>query len=169
MFMVMIYIRRAIMRLMKLIVAVVLLFSLQLAYALTTTNVSEMAAKVVKVNAMRINNTLTHHGKTEVFMDLQNTGNVPHTLIAVTSPIAQQAQLHQSMEHIKTPIPMQQLYNIKIPPHQDEDLHYGGPHIMLLGIKKPIESHDEIPITLIFSDGSWLTIDAKVFTAPKTL
>lgn len=151
------------MRLFKWGFILCLLLGCQLSYAADT----EIASDVMKIKAVRINDTLTHDNSTELFMDLQNTGMVPHTLIAAYSPIAKQTQMHQTIEHGKQ-ASMSKVNSIPVPPHKDEDLHFGGLHLMLMGLEKSIENHESIPITLIFDDGSWLTVDAQVFTAPPT-
>lgn len=152
------------MRLIKLLSAFLILLAWQLGFA---TNQNEIASKVVQVSAVRINNEITRDKKAQVFMDLQNTGKIGHTLIAAYSPVADQVQIHEPEQHGKT-IVMKQVNSLLIPAQKDEDLHYGGIHLMLIGMQEPLANHQEVPLTLIFSDGSWLSIDASVFSAPPT-
>lgn len=127
----------------------------------------EIASDVIKIKAIRINNILTQHGNTEAFMDLENTGMKSHSLIAAYSPMTKQIQIHETLDHDKKSS-MNKVNAIVIPAHEDKDLHYGGMHLMLIGLNQSLQNLESIPITLIFDDGSWITADAEVFTAPAT-
>jgi copper(I)-binding protein len=127
----------------------------------------EVASNVMKVKAVRINNTLTKNNNTELYMDLQNTGAMNHALIAAYSPFAKQIQIHQGLEHDK-PMVLNKINAVAVPSHNDKDFHFGGLHLMLIGLEKSITNNESVPIILIFDDGSWLSTEAEVFTAPAT-
>lgn len=121
----------------------------------------ELAANVVSIKQPIIDNQVTRNNATEVFMELINNGTEPHELIAATSPVASQVQLHATvMEHGQST--MEQVNGLTIKTHAEEDLQLGGLHVMLMGLKKPLVKNSIVPITLIFNDGSWKTINAKV-------
>jgi len=148
------------MRIIKCVLALFIIVSCQMVFAAT----DELASQAMTVKAVRINDAYIHDGKAEVFMDLQNNGDAAHTLVAVYSPVAAQVQLHQTLDKENH---MKRATSIMIPSHKDQDLHYGGLHVMLLGLKKPLSDHQKVPVTLIFSDGSWLKVEAKVFSVPQ--
>ena len=53
---------------------------------------------------------------------------------------------------------------LKVFPDSDDNLQKNGFHVMLIGIKSPLEINQIIPITLTFSDGSDMLVNAKVQT-----
>ena len=103
---------------------------------------------------------------TEVKMDLTNSSNQPITLVAATSPFAQQVQLHHFVK-IDGKETMQQINQITLAAKSTDDLAFNGVHIMLIGVKHALKATEEIPLTLIFADGSHVAVNAKVMTATK--
>jgi copper(I)-binding protein len=98
----------------------------------------------------------------QVFMELDNNGTKSHTLIAATSPVAKEVELHETTHKHGKKAGMEQIKDIVIKPHSDEELKMGGFHVMLMGLKQPLKPGDNVPITLIFSDGSSLQVVAPV-------
>lgn len=119
------------------------------------------AAQVITVKMPVVDTQVTQHHSTEVFMQLNNTSTTPRELIAATSPVANQVQLHMTMTQ-NGKSTMQQVSGITVAGKTDENLHLGGLHVMLMGMKKHLIQNSMIPITLIFNDGSWKTVNAKV-------
>ncbi len=94
-----------------------------------------------------------------VSMELDNKSRAAVTIISASSPISSETQLHKTIDG-----KMVQVKDIPIPPHGDDHLQKNGFHVMLIGIKSPLEVNQVIPITLTFSDGSSMLVDAKVET-----
>jgi len=141
----------------KSIIALGLLLSTSIAFATP----QELAANVITVKQAVVDNQVTRNGRTEVFMEMINTGNTAHKLIAATCPLATQVQLHTTTaEHGHTA--MHPIHGIAIKVHTEKDLVLGGLHVMLIGLKKHLVKNNRVPITLVFSDGSWETISAIV-------
>ena len=57
---------------------------------------------------------------------------------------------------------MAKLDYIKIPAHGKIVLGEGGYHIMLIGLKKPVNKGDIVAITLHFKEGSSIIVKADV-------
>ena len=150
------------MLLKKLVTIIGLLALSTMAFAST----SELASRVISIKIPTINDHLTQYNKrksTEVFMELINHGSQSHTLVAAFSPIAKQVQLHMSTI-IDGKMGMRQINGIIInkKPNNEDNLHKGGLHVMLIGLTKPLKINQMVPVTLIFHDGSWITIRARV-------
>lgn len=97
----------------------------------------------------------------EAFMEIQNNSTQAYTLIAATTPVDQETQLHKTIIQ-NGKATMVQIKQITIPAKQDEDLQFGGIHVMLIGLDEKLKANEIIPITLIFNDGSDLKINATV-------
>lgn len=121
----------------------------------------EMASDVISVKSPLIQEKLIHGQTTAVFMELVNNGNLDHELVAATTPAAKLVQLHSTMSHHGDSA-MQQISGITINPHKEKNLKPGGLHLMLMNIQKHLIRNQTIPITLIFNDGSWIQVKAKV-------
>lgn len=122
---------------------------------------SEIAANVISIKTPTVNEQALNNNATEVFMAFLNQGHQSHELVAATSPMADQVQLHTTaMQHGK--MVMQQIQEITIKTNHEKDLQLGGLHVMLIGLKGSLAKNQSIPITLIFNDGSWKTIHAKI-------
>ena len=122
---------------------------------------AELASDAVTVKSPHIKAVRINQDQTQVFMDLDNTDQATHTLIAATSPVSKQTQLHKTIT-TNGERSMQQVNRIAIRSHADRDLHQGGFHVMLIGLKDQLKAGEIIPITLVFEDGSDLLIKAKV-------
>jgi len=97
-----------------------------------------------------------------VFMTLENTTNKNISLeMAWCYDIVQAAELHTSeiKDGIRT---MHKVEKIDIPANSSIVLKPGGFHIMLIGLKKPLEVGKTIDINLGFSNGTGQTIKAEV-------
>lgn len=157
------------MRLKKFLITSGLLFATSIAFATpqpaaavaTAAKNQEIAASVIAVKQLVIDNQMTRNGRTEVFMELINIGNKTHRLIAATCPLATQVQLHMTTTE-NGRAAMRQVHSIDIKVHTEKDLVLGGLHIMLIGLKRHLVKNNKVPITLVFSDGSWETVLAEV-------
>jgi len=119
---------------------------------------SEMASKVITVITPQIKAIAKSQQSAEIFMQLDNKSTHGYELVAAFSPVAKQIQLHETVtKHGKTE--MKQVSTISIKAKQDKKLQ-GSLHVMLLGVATPLHRGQRVPVTLIFKDGSWLTVNA---------
>ena len=123
---------------------------------------TETASSVMSARTPDIMAEATGQYATALFVDLKNNGNETHTVGAATSPMAQIVQLHSTVMRHGDKNYMIQVKSIAIKPHHDRDLHAGGFHVMLINTTKQLVKGDMVPVTLIFADGSWMTIHANV-------
>ncbi len=136
-------------------------FSLTMATALANTpNNTPQSQEIVIKNAY-VAATAQGQDSTEIYMDLDNNGPENCKLVSANSPVANETQLHKTV--LVNGLPqMQQLRIIDIKPKHDDDLQPGGLHVMLIGLNKPLKTGDNVPLTLIFSDGSSLGLTVPV-------
>lgn len=97
---------------------------------------------------------------TAAFMIIHNAGTTPVKLIKAETPIAKRVELH-THRHENGMMKMRQVEAIEIPAMGKQFLKPGGFHIMLFGVNKlPLD--ETVPLTLTFSNGQSLVIQAKV-------
>ncbi|MCG9697481.1 copper chaperone PCu(A)C [Shewanella sp. Isolate11] len=97
---------------------------------------------------------------TAAYFTLMNHG-AAIKLVAVETPIAAEAQLHTLVEEDGV-VKMRQQPNFAIAEHGNLNLAPSGDHIMLLGLKQPLNIGDQVDLTLTFDDGSQQLIKLRV-------
>lgn len=130
----------------KIFVASAILFA-------STAAFSETAAQVIDIKAPVVDKQVTKNDAAQVFMQLKNNGINNYELVAATSPVATKIQLQETAKILS---------HIDIPKNTEKDLQLGGLHVMLLGLKKSLTPGESVPLTLIFNDGSWVSVNATV-------
>lgn len=82
------------------------------------------------------------------FMTIENAG-AADKLIAVSSPVAKEMQLHtMSMEG--NVMKMRQVQSIDVPAKGSVELRPGGLHLMFIDLKAQLKPGDQIPVRLKF-------------------
>jgi copper(I)-binding protein len=85
------------------------------------------------------------------------------TVVAVTTPAAPVAELHETVEDETGTMVMRPIEGgFTIPAGGDFPLSPAGNHLMLMEISEPLTAGAEVPFTLEFSDGSTLDFTAVV-------
>jgi len=94
------------------------------------------------------------------YFTLMNHG--PATkLVSVSTPAAAEAQLHTLITEGEL-VKMRRLDSLELPEHATISLGETGNHVMLLGLKAPLQEGQEVPLTLTFADGQSLDIRLPV-------
>ena len=85
------------------------------------------------------------------FMTLQNTGAADCTLTAVTTETAELAELHGHMDMGDGVMKMGKIEGgITVPAGAEHKLMRGGDHVMLMGLKAPLENGQDVALSLDF-------------------
>lgn len=93
------------------------------------------------------------------FMVLSNEGTEDDRLIAVSSPIAKESQIHQ-MALEGDVMKMRELEDgLAVPAGETVTLEPGGYHLMFMGLNGPIAEGDAVPVTLTFEKAGEVTLD----------
>ena len=85
----------------------------------------------------------------------------PDRLVSVATPEAKQAGLH-TMTMEGTVMKMRPLAGIDVPANQPVTLKPGGTHIMLEGLKEPLQAGKSFPLTLTFEKAGQRQVDVAV-------
>lgn len=87
------------------------------------------------------------------FMTLTNLGPKADALVAVESPLAKGAQIHQSMMHGSMAM-MQPVAQVPVPAAGSVTFAPGGYHLMFLEVTRALKVGDTLPATLTFASGA---------------
>lgn len=99
------------------------------------------------------------------FLTVRNTAHHGDRLISAESEIAARVQLHMTlmedgvmrMRHVED--------GIEVPADGMAELMPGGFHIMMMGLKAPLQEGSSFPVTLTFERAGSITIDVPVRAA----
>jgi copper(I)-binding protein len=98
------------------------------------------------------------------FMTLRNGGSAPDRLLSAGSPVARVVELHTHIREGEV-MRMRPVADIPLPPGQTVRLQPGGLHVMLIGLTRPLERGERVPLTLRFERGGEVTVMLEVLAA----
>lgn len=94
-------------------------------------------------------------GMTAVFGTIANGTGADLVLSAVTTPVTDMVQLHETTSDGSGGMSMQEKDGgFPLPAGEDLVLEPGGDHIMLMDLPEPLQPGDTLELTLVFSDGT---------------
>jgi len=98
---------------------------------------------------------------TAAYLTLTNTTGAPHALVRAESPAAEAVELHAVLTEngltSMRPVP-----RFDVPPNGETKLAPSGAHIMIIGVKGPLDAGATFPLTLTYADGATVTLDVPV-------
>jgi periplasmic copper chaperone A len=89
----------------------------------------------------------TAPGQDAAGVDLTITSKQAATLVGVSSPMAETAELH-SMKEANGMMKMREVESIELPAGKRVNLREGGYHLMLNGLKAPLKAGATVPLML---------------------
>ena len=95
-----------------------------------------------------------------VYVTVTDSG-APTSLVSLSTPVAAQAQMHQSLMQ-NGMMEMLPVKSLPVAPGSPIKFSPGGYHIMLLGLTQPLSVGQTFPLTLTFADGSRVTTTVTV-------
>jgi copper(I)-binding protein len=101
------------------------------------------------------------------YLTITNRDTTSDRLVEVASPIAGQAELHQ-MQMENDMAKMWPLDSVEIPAGGTVALAPHGAHIMLMGLKAPLELAQTFPLTLTFEKAGSITVEVTVESMAAT-
>lgn len=101
------------------------------------------------------------------YMDIVNRGKSPDKLTAIASPAADSAQVH-TMSLDNNVMAMREVSSLDIAPGTEVAMVPGkGYHVMLNGLKHPLNPGDKFPMTLTFEKAGKLEVSVMVDKAAQ--
>lgn len=138
-----------------------ILFALSSLLLATNLFAASQASDVISVIEPHVRAVPPGQKISAAFLQLENSSNAMHSIVAASSPVADVVELHSHV-HENGMMKMRRIASIDIPAKGKTVLKPGGLHIMLIGLKQKLQLDQKIPLTLEFADGSKKTIEAPV-------
>jgi len=101
------------------------------------------------------------------YLTLANVGSKPVKLVAVETPAARSATIHQSSMAGGVSSMRAVTGGLSIAPGAKVEFAPGGYHVMLMGLKSAQAVGGKVPLTLVFDGGQKLKIDLSVEAGPS--
>ncbi|HWK47554.1 MAG TPA: copper chaperone PCu(A)C [Stellaceae bacterium] len=97
-----------------------------------------------------------------IYMTLTNKGPADDRLIAAATPVAGSAGLHEMTVDANNVMKMRQIDGIEVKTGGSTTLKPGGLHVMLEGLKAPLQAGQSFPVTLTFEKAGTIQVTAIV-------
>ena len=95
------------------------------------------------------------------YLSLHNPGKTADRLLGASSPAAERIELHlMAMEG--DVMRMRQVESVELPPGGRVELKPGGLHLMLMGLKQPLQAGQAVPLTLRFEKAGEVPVRLQV-------
>ena len=138
-----------------------------LAFAACSATVGAAVADDFKAGAITIDDpwaraTIGDAKSTAAYMRIENSGDAPDRLVAVTSEKAEHLMLHESRMEGDVMRMVHLDGGIELPAHGSAELKPLGLHVMVTGLKAPLKDGETLPLTLVFEKQGEVAIEAKV-------
>jgi copper(I)-binding protein len=98
---------------------------------------------------------------TAAFMSIHNTGSDDAVLKSADCDVAEIIQIH-TMEQVGEIMKMKEVSELRIPANGQAILAPKGYHLMLIGLTRPVKEGETILLSLNFTDGATVAVDAVV-------
>lgn len=137
--------------------------ALTLALSVSLTHLSALAQ--VSIHEPWVRGTVPDQKATGAFMRL--TAQTDSHLVGASSPVAGVVEIHE-MKMDNGVMRMRAVPGLPLPAGRPVDLAPGGYHVMLMGLKQPLQAGDSVPISLVFegSDRQRRTVEVKATVRP---
>jgi copper(I)-binding protein len=119
--------------------------------AAASLSASSLALAQVTVTDPWIRATVPAQKTAGAFMQLKSSK--PVRLVAISSPVAGRAEIHQ-MEMQGGTMRMHAVDGLDLPANQPVNLASGGYHVMLFDLQHQLKDGDKVPMTLSFVDAN---------------
>jgi copper(I)-binding protein len=101
------------------------------------------------------------------YVPLMNNGKEEDALTGAETPVAAEVQFHQTKIE-NSVAKMRRLKEVKLPPGEKVLFAPGGLHLMLIGLKEPLQDGGRIPLTLHFAKAGDIKVEVHVQKAAST-
>lgn len=102
------------------------------------------------------------------YATISNTGEEPDRIVALTSPIAEAVELHESVEENGRSM-MRPVTGLEVPAGGEISLAPGGYHLMLIGVAAPLVEGESYDITITFETAGELTVPMMAMSGKSAM
>lgn len=97
-----------------------------------------------------------------VFMEIENETAKADYLVGGSSPVAERVEVHTHINEDGVMKMREIKGGLALPVNQEVKLKPGAAHVMLMGLKKPLQAGEHFPLTLKFKYAKPVTVDVEV-------
>lgn len=101
------------------------------------------------------------------YLEIRNSGKEPDRLVGASTTHAERVDLHVMLREGDV-MKMREVKSFEVPARQRLTLRPGGPHLMIVGLKRPLAKGEHIPFTLHFERAGQLQVEFKVQAADSS-
>jgi copper(I)-binding protein len=98
------------------------------------------------------------------YLTVHNVGATGDQLLRVSTPLAAQVQMHRSQLDGGV-MRMRPVASLEVPIGGSIEMSTGGTHLMLIGLKRPLQAGEQFPLRLEFARAGVLEAIVKVLPA----
>ena len=147
---------------MRAIIALTIAFAVGLAGVAGVASAGEYRIGDLRVEQPWARASATQTAKAgAAYMTLVNLGAGPDRLIRIATPVAKMAGLHNHVME-EGVMKMRPIKAIEVSPGEPAVLRPGGLHVMLMGLKAPLEKGRRFPLTLVFEKTGTIEIEVTI-------
>ena len=95
------------------------------------------------------------------YVEIKNTGDEVLQIESAVSPVAEVVEVHQT-SMVDGVMRMSEVKGLQVPVGGKVEMKPGGYHVMLINLKEPLQKDQMVPVTIKFTAGQELTVQAKV-------
>ncbi len=99
-----------------------------------------------------------------VFIEIANTSEQDDKLLSASTDVAESAELH-TMAHENDVMKMRKVESMDIPANSSVSLQPAGDHIMLIGLKAPLQEGEMFTVDLQFEHAGTVSVPVEVRAA----
>lgn len=116
----------------------------------------------INITKAHARETLPDSSQSAAFMHINNNSEKKIRLISAHIKQAKTTEIHTHLRTNDDLIKMRPVKFVEIPAKDTIALAPGGVHLMLLGVKKPLQAGDKIDLELLFSNGEQINTQIPV-------
>lgn len=103
-------------------------------------------------------------GTGAVFMEIRNSGDTRDRLVAASTPVAANVELHNHIREGDV-MKMRPVEAVEIPAHGSATLKPGSYHVMLFGLHAPLKRGESFPVSLTFERSGTVQVEVSIQAA----
>jgi len=96
------------------------------------------------------------------YLTVTNTGTTPDKLVSARTPAAGAVQVHEMKMEGNVMRMRERDGGLEIPPGATVTLAPGGLHLMMMGLKVPLNQGEKVPVTLVFEKAGSIDVEFLV-------
>ncbi len=119
-------------------------------------------SKTITISDLWMRASLGRVPTTAAYVKIENRGTTEDKLLAVSTPAAAKAHIHNSVTTDAGVAQMLAVTALSVKPGEKVDLTPGAMHIMIMNLKAPLKAGAMVPMTFKFEQAGEITVEAEV-------